>query len=328
MAQLVFLVSLPRSGSTLLQRMLSVSTDIACTAEPWVMLPFWGMRDPSAGRAVYFHHTAANAINDFIAGMPAGEKVFDAGVRAYAETIYQGAAQGKRYFLDKTPRYFLMLPMLRRIFPEARFIVLTRNPLAVLASIGETFYHGRFMWPDYWIDWLEGHAALANAINTPDANLRVVRYESLAERPAEVLRELCDWLDLPYSDAMISEYREKALHGRMGDPTGIKSYAGVSNASLHKWQSFWGTDYRRGIARRMLDRIGDERLAQLGYPRTELETLLVAMPLEPGFDLRGRLQGLLGQLALVLDYRYWQARYRAWRAGGAYANGYFRVNAK
>jgi len=73
--QLTFVVSLPRSGSTLLQKMLAVSPDIASSAEPWLMLPFWGLRDAKAGRSVYFHHAAANAINDFVANVPDGEAV-------------------------------------------------------------------------------------------------------------------------------------------------------------------------------------------------------------------------------------------------------------
>ena len=35
----IFIVSFPRSGSTLLQRILSTSSDIATAPEPWVALP-------------------------------------------------------------------------------------------------------------------------------------------------------------------------------------------------------------------------------------------------------------------------------------------------
>ena len=36
----VFILSLPRAGSTLLQRMLNVHPEIASTVEPWILLPF------------------------------------------------------------------------------------------------------------------------------------------------------------------------------------------------------------------------------------------------------------------------------------------------
>ena len=37
--KIIFLISLPRSGSTLLQKMLTVSPEIYSVAEPWLMLP-------------------------------------------------------------------------------------------------------------------------------------------------------------------------------------------------------------------------------------------------------------------------------------------------
>ena len=48
------------------------------------------------------------------------------------------------YFLDKTPPYAHFLPELAQTFPEAKFIALWRNPLAVVASIVETFCDGRW----------------------------------------------------------------------------------------------------------------------------------------------------------------------------------------
>ena len=42
---LIFIISQPRAGSTLLQRMLSGHPDIATAAEPWLLLhPLYGLR--------------------------------------------------------------------------------------------------------------------------------------------------------------------------------------------------------------------------------------------------------------------------------------------
>ncbi len=324
MTKPIFIISLPRSGSTLLQKILAANKDVASTAEAWIMLPFWGMRGPERGRAVYSHHTAANAINDFISNSSLGEETFRTAVTTYANCMYEGAATGRSYFLDKTPRYYLMLPMLAEFFPDARIIQLTRNPIAVLASICQTFYKGRFMWPDYWIDWDEGHACMAEAIKTPDANQRIVRYEDLVMNPAEQICDLCDWLEITYSDDMVYNYNINALFGRMGDLKCGRLRTGVITSTLNKWQQYLCTPFRHTIVRKMLDRISNARLNAFGYPRAMLDSMLEEAPVKNDFDLNGRIEFMLGHLAYILDYRYWQARYRSARDRSKYTFGHFR----
>lgn len=323
--RVVFVTSLPRSGSTLLQKMLSVSPDVASSAEPWIMLPFWGMRQPGAGRSVYFHHTAANAINDFVGNITDGEAAWARAVGNFARPLYEAAAAGKPVFLDKTPRYYLLLPLLRRALPEAPVVVLLRNPLAVLASICETFNRGRFIWFEYWLDWIEGHRCLARAVREGGSTQTVVHYEDVVTAPSEVLPALCDHIGIRYSDDMVSAYRSSELKGRMGDPTGVHRYTSVSSASVDKWQEFFDSAYRRRVAERMLSLIDPDDLVTLGYPLGSLLQALNATPLRRGFDVRSRIDHLTGTLARVIDFRYLQARLRARKTGEAHAYGYYRA---
>ena len=324
MTQPLFIVSLPRSGSTLLQKILTAHRDIASAAEPWILLPFWGMRDPHNGRAVYSHHTAANAINDFIACQPSGEDVFYSAISKYAQCLYDNAAQGSRYFLDKTPRYYLLLQRLPQMFPDAKIILLIRNPLAVLASLCKTYYKGRFMWPDYWIDWDEGHACLSMTIAALPENIEIVHYEELVTHPAKVTRRLCERLGIRFQETVLTAYRNIDFNGRMGDPTGIKQYDAVDTKSVEKWQQFFGTPFRQTIAHKMLDRIGDEHLTRLGYPRPTINAMIEEAPLTKSTDFKGRVEWSIGRMAAFLDYRYWQARYRGWRLNWNYTYGYIR----
>lgn len=323
--RVVFVASLPRSGSTLLQKMLSVSPDVASSAEPWVMLPFWGSRQVASGRSVYFHHTAANAINDFVDGIPDGEAAWANAVGSFARPLYEAAAAGKPVFLDKTPRYYLMLPLLRRALPEASELLLLRNPLAVLASICETFNHGRFIWFEYWLDWVEGHRCLARALREGGEKQLVVRYEDMVSAPAKVLPLLCERIGIRYCEDMVSDYRSAQFKGRMGDPTGVHRYAAVSSDSVNKWQDFFDSAYRRRIAARMLSLIDPQDLAILGYPLESLLQELNSVPPERGFDLRSRADHLTGTLAHVFDFRYLQARWRARKNGEPHAYGYYRT---
>ncbi|MCA9183878.1 MAG: sulfotransferase [Planctomycetales bacterium] len=323
--RIVFVASLLRSGSTLLQKMLSVSPDVASSAEPWIMLPFWGMRHVDAARSIYFHHTAATAINDFVGNIADGEAAWESAVGNFARPLYEAAAGGSPVFLDKTPRYYLMLPLLRRALPEAPVVLLLRNPLAVLASICETFNRGRFIWYEYWLDWLEGHRCLAAAMREVGPEQIVVRYEDLVQAPAEVLPVLCERIGISYSEDMVSAYRSVQLKGRMGDPTGVYRYASVSSDSVDKWQEFFSSAYRRRIAEKMLSMIDPEDLDALGYPMDSLLRALHATPPRTGIDLRSRIEHLAGTVAHAVDFRYLQARWRARKNGEPYAYGYDRA---
>ena len=53
------------------------------------------------------------------------------------------------YFLDKTPANALVLPFLQRLYPDAKYVVLTRHPLAVFSSFANSFFDG---------DWEGAHA--------------------------------------------------------------------------------------------------------------------------------------------------------------------------
>lgn len=289
------------------------------------MLPFWAMREPGAARAVYSHHTAANALNDFLRLIPDGDREYTTAVREFALRLYGSVAGSRLIFLDKTPRYYLMINLLKATFPEAKFVLLTRHPLSVLASICETFYNGRFIWMEYWIDWIVGHRQLAAAVRESGNNAMVVHYEHLVEQPAQVLQTLCQWLGIAFLEDMVSTYRNADVRGRMGDTRGIKSYSGVSTASVGKWREFFGTAYRRRVVRTMLDRLERADLETLGYPRADIDVSLNEMPLRTTLDLKGRLEGMINCFAYLIDYKYVQTRLRASHDNLEMTYGWYRV---
>ncbi len=313
MTQLVFIISLPRSGSTLLQKMLTANEEVASSAEPWILLPFWSMRNIDSSRCIYSHETCVNAVEDFIASMPTGEAVFNRAVREFAMSFYKEAANGAPVFVDKTPRYYLMIPELRKIFPEAKFIYLTRNPISVIASICETFNKGRLLYDQFYVDWFEGHRLMAKAIEEGGENTRVVSYESLVESPNLVITDLCAWLNLSYSEEMLISYKSSKFSGRMGDPMGIDQYVKVSKDSLDKWTEFLNSKYKRKIIAKMVQKLSGADLMVLGYAKEDLIKDLYTMPVAIKFDVKGRFWSLINSLALYFDYRYAQARIRAFK---------------
>ncbi|MGI9290615.1 MAG: sulfotransferase, partial [Gammaproteobacteria bacterium] len=88
---LVFIISQPRSGSTLLQRILGAHTEIAISSEPWIMLhPVYGLREQGISTD-YSADWAVRGVTEFLDNYTDGQEVYDDGIRAFAQTIYLNA---------------------------------------------------------------------------------------------------------------------------------------------------------------------------------------------------------------------------------------------
>lgn len=270
----IFLLSLPRSGSTLLQRVLAGHPSIATAAEPWVLLPHLYATRERGIAAEYTQPIAARAIEEFIGALPDGERDYRAAVHDFAIDLYTRAAtEGATYFLDKTPRYHYVVEDLFATFPDARFVFLWRDPLAVVASIVQTWTKGRWN-VDRWQGDLRGIARLVDAYDAHRDRAFSVRFEDLVADPGVTVPALCDHLELPFHDAMLTGFADVRLAGSMGDPTGVHRYEAISEEPLEKWRTTLANPYRKRWCRDYLRWIGAERLAVMGY---DLEASLAAL---------------------------------------------------
>ena len=72
--EIIFIISQPRSGSTLLQRILGSHKEIYTTSEPWLMLsPIYAARK-SGVQAEYDHQLSRCALKEYLTVLPDGEK--------------------------------------------------------------------------------------------------------------------------------------------------------------------------------------------------------------------------------------------------------------
>ena len=116
---LVFIISQPKAGSTLLQRILAGHPDIQTSAETWLMLhPVYGLRKRGI-QTNYNASWAATGVTEFLDNYADGRETYVNGIRSFAETIYGRVLEkhGKKIFLDKTPRYTMIIDELYELFP-------------------------------------------------------------------------------------------------------------------------------------------------------------------------------------------------------------------
>jgi Sulfotransferase family len=260
--------------------MLAAHSQIASAAETWLLLPFLYTLRRDGATSEYGHSTAVRAIEEFYSHHLAGGRsgYLDEGRRFFLR-LYADAADGRPYFLDKTPRYHLVAPELLELFPDAKVVFLWRNPLAVAASIIDSWNAGNWNLDTHRIDLQRGLAGLVSAYEVRGENAVAVRYEDLLERPGEEIARVLGELDLPLEEGLAETFSTVELPGSMGDYHGRRTYAAVSREPLAKWQSTLANPFRRAWARRYLDWIGRERLALQGYDYDELRAELDDQPL-------------------------------------------------
>ena len=93
----LFLISLPRSGSTFLQKILMSHSAIASSAEPWFLLPLFYMLRKQGVWSEYGHPTAVEAYHRISKEAAGVNSEYDR-IRSFAESIYQQTEKPALFF--------------------------------------------------------------------------------------------------------------------------------------------------------------------------------------------------------------------------------------
>ena len=285
--RLIFVISQPRSGSTLLQKVLGSHSAIHTVSEPWVALqPLFGLR-ASGLAADYSARLALIGVKDFLSHLPEGEEAYWEAVRRMLGHLYRRALEesGKEYFLDKTPRYTMILPELRRVFPQAHFVFLIRNPIAVLASVIDTWA------PDDCVhcirpfrsDLTLAPGRILEASRHPGGRSTIVRYEELAANPASAISRLCERLGIPFEPRMIEYGRSEVgrTQFRYGDTWTVHRQSRPVASRIARWKRTLDSPLRKAWAHGCLQSLGPATVRGLGY---DFDELAAAFPPQPGFE--------------------------------------------
>lgn len=275
--RLLFVIGPPRSGSTLLMRMLSSHSAIYSRPEPHLLTPLahLGYYD-SVDAAPFDHLQAAQATREFVADLPGGEQDYLDACRAYVDVLYgrmlAGRGQGKPLFLDKTPANGLILPFLTKLYPRARYIVLTRHPAAVFSSYANSFFDGDFEAARRFNPILNRYVpAMARFIRERAVPLIQVGYEQLVQNPEAEMERVCDFLGLQFEPGMIDYGAHEHDSKGLGDPVNVNRHTRPVTESVEKWAAELAGDARKlNIVRDMVAAIDDADLATWAFPRATL----------------------------------------------------------
>ena len=272
----IFIFSLPRAGSTLLQRLLSLHEYIDTKAEPWLALPvFFSLTDQGLN-SIYGHRVLSKAVTGYADSLPGGRDDYYKSAARFLNDLYDlGSSENARYFIDKTPRYHLIVDEIISAFPEAKIIFLWRNPLSIASSMIKTWGNNKWNLYMFYVDLYSGIESLVNACERYENTLSV-KYENLVRAPEREMERIMEYLNLEYDSDIIERFKDAKIidsPGR-GDPTGQYQYKSVTDKSTEIWKEVMSNPYRKVWGKTYLNWIGKGRLEIMGY---ELEELLAEL---------------------------------------------------
>ena len=193
-----FLLGFPRSGTTLLDRMLSSHPDTLVLEE----------RDLLGG--AYERFAATGAAPDALDG--ADDTALRDARRTYwtrVDSELAGTRREGRLVVDKLPLNTILLGLIARIFPDARVVLAVRDPRDTCLSC----YQQRFDLNPAMLNFLRWDRTVAYYDAVMGLGMQVLesgvlachrnRYEDLVDAPRDALRPLVEFLGLPWDDALL-----------------------------------------------------------------------------------------------------------------------------
>lgn len=271
-SQVVFVIGPPRSGSTLLARMIGSHSLVYTRGEPHMLTPLAHLGYyAKVDKAPYDAVLATESMREFVGDLPGGEQDYIDACRAYADTLYSrmlAKFPDKKLFLDKTPAYALILDFISRIYPDAKFVVLTRHPLAVFSSYAESFFDSDYQAAHDYNPILERYVpAIAKFLRDRRVGMHHVVYERLVADPDTQLRAVFGFLGVEHEPQAVNYGEREHAEKGLGDPIGVGRHTRPTTASVDKWAVEIASDPARlALCRSIVERLDPDHLALWGHP--------------------------------------------------------------
>jgi cytochrome c-type biogenesis protein CcmH/NrfG len=228
--KLIFIVGLPRSGTTLVERILSSHSQVASGGE----LPFMQecLVKYRAGRQALGHHGPIAVVND-------KERQLLSGLREeYLDRIFERELD-RDYVVDKLPANFAALGLIRLLFPSAIIVHCRRDPMATCWSLYAAHF-GIHTPYNTSFERIAHYYGIYSRLMTHWGNVLVpaitdVRYEDVVADPERSARGLLSECGLPWEDSCVQFHTN-------GNPAYTASMQQVRQpvytTSVSRWRKF------------------------------------------------------------------------------------------
>jgi Flp pilus assembly protein TadD len=227
----IFIIGMPRTGTTLLDRVLSSHPDVRSAGElqnfPTLLQQASGCPTALLGEADIAARTRHIDWRQLGA--------------AYLASTRPASGETPR-FIDKLPHNFLYAGFIARALPNAKIICLRRDPLDTclgnfrhLFEQESGFYDYSFNLDDIGRYYIQFDRLMAHWRKVLPGRILELRYESLVENPETATRELLAFCELPWSDACL---RSEGNTAPVNTPNAWQVRAPIYRHAIGHWQHY------------------------------------------------------------------------------------------
>lgn len=227
----IFIVGMPRTGTTLIESILSTHQDVFAAGE---LAEF--------GRAVKrASQSTSRRLLDCQTVERAGTLNFTDLGAAYIEGA-RPFAGGTRHFIDKLPANFLYAGFIKRALPNAKIICLRRNPLDTCLSNFRCLFSRSSPYYDYTYDlldtgnyYLKFDALVRHWERVLGANFRVVCYEDVVSDLEAQARKLLEFCNLCWDPSVLKfEDRDTPV----ATASAVQVRRRINSKPIGRWKSY------------------------------------------------------------------------------------------
>jgi Flp pilus assembly protein TadD len=227
----IFIIGMPRTGTTLLDRVISSHPDVY-----------------SAGELQNFATLLQQASNSRVPLLSAPDiAVHTSHIdwqrlgTAYIESTRPATADKPR-FIDKMPHNFLYAGFIARALPNARIVCLRRDPLDTCLGNFRHLFDPESGYYDYSLDlldigryYIQFDRLMAHWHEVLPGRILEIPYESLVESPETSARQLLAFCDLPWNDACL---RSESNTAPVNTPSAWQVRAPIYKTAVGQWRHY------------------------------------------------------------------------------------------
>lgn len=227
-SRLGFLVGVPRSGTTLLNQVLSGHSDV-CVLE-----------EQAHVENIYTQLVAMET-----QGTPISTEDVQSLRSAYGSSVEaDGKSGSKKLLIDKFPLNLVYIRLLRLLWPDAPIIFAMRHPYDICLSnfMQEYRFNPAMAHFSTLEETVSTYAKVMNfwdqAGRHIDLAAHTLRYEDLVTDPEPVARRLFDYLDLPWQDQVLDTHITALSRGAIATPSYRQVSEPIHTDAVARWKRY------------------------------------------------------------------------------------------
>ena len=224
----IFIVGMPRTGSTLLEQMLGSHSNASAAGE--LNFLYNSIEKNLIGEYKSFRGAAPHWTPDSFAKTATD----------YLENIAE-IGGNSAYIIDKMPGNFAFLGIIHLLFPSAKVVITKRNAMDVVWSNFTTLFGDNLLLYTYDLDSITNQL-IAHERATDywtkfltHEQVKINSHENLIDQPEEALRALLSFIEMPWEDGCLN-YQNNNIKIRTASHIQVKKP--LNKSGIGRWKNY------------------------------------------------------------------------------------------